>query len=116
MFIHIPVIYVRRDISKQFSANLICLPVKDNDVDHYLIFHQERTDGIDCNLQSLVFWIAVSAEEISGKPPTDSHFLSPGSKMSDNRIPEAPAPDACHPATADRLHGSHICRVNGTPL
>ena len=46
MFLHIPVIYVRRDISKQFSANLICLSAKDNDVDHHLIFQQERTDGI----------------------------------------------------------------------
>ena len=60
VFLHIPVIYVRRDIRKKFSANLICLPVKDNDVDHHLIFQQERTDGIDCNLQSLVFRIAVN--------------------------------------------------------
>ena len=42
-------------------ANLSCLSVKNNDVDHHLIFHQERTDGIDCNLQSLVFRIAVNA-------------------------------------------------------
>ena len=61
MFLHISVIYVRRDINKQFSANLICLLIKDNDVDHHLIFQQECTDGIDCNLQSLVFWIAVDA-------------------------------------------------------
>lgn len=47
--------------SKRFSTNLICLPVKDNDVDHHLIFHQECTDGIDCNLQCLVFKIAVNA-------------------------------------------------------
>ena len=51
---HIPVIYVRRDISKKFSANLICLPIKANDVNHHLILQQECADGIDCNLQSLV--------------------------------------------------------------
>ena len=61
MFLHIPVIYVRRDISKQFSANLICLLIKDNDVDHHLIFHQEHANGIDCNPQCLIFWIAVDA-------------------------------------------------------
>lgn len=27
-----------------------------------------------------------------------------------------PAPDACHPTSAGRLHGSRICRVTGTPL
>ena len=37
-------------------------------------------------------------------------------KKTYNRIPEVPAPDACHPASAGRLHGSHICRVNDTPL
>ena len=34
------------------------------------------------------------------RPPTDSHFLLPGSKMSDNKIPEAPVPDVCHPSNA----------------
>ena len=61
MFLHIPVIYVRRDIRNQFSADLICPLIKNNDVDHHLIFQQECTDGIDCNLQSLVFRIAVNA-------------------------------------------------------
>ena len=31
MFLHIPVIYVRRDISKQFSADLICPLIKNNE-------------------------------------------------------------------------------------
>ena len=32
-----------------------------NDIDHHLVFQQKFADGIDCNLQSLVFWIAVNA-------------------------------------------------------
>ena len=60
MFFHIPVIYVHCDVIKQLSANLICLSVKNNDIDHHLVFQQKFTDGIDCNLQSLVFWIAVN--------------------------------------------------------
>lgn len=60
MFFHIPVIYVHCDIIKQLSANLICLSVKDNDIDHYLVFQQKFADGIDCNLQILVFGITVN--------------------------------------------------------
>ena len=60
MFFHIPVIYVHCDVIKQLSANLICLSVKNNDIDHHLVFQQKFADGIDCNLQSLVFWIAVN--------------------------------------------------------
>ena len=48
--------------------------------------------------------------------PTYSHFLLPGSEMSDNRIPEASVPYACHPANVGRLHESHICRAGGIPL
>ena len=95
-------------------ANLSCLSVKNNDVDHHLIFHQERTDGIDCNLQSLDS--RKCRRKSAERPPTDSHFLLPGSEMSDNRIPEAPVPDVYHPSNADRLHGSHICRAGGIPL
>ena len=57
-----------------------------------------------------------SLKLMSYRHTTDSHFLLPGSKMSDNKIPEAPVPDVCHPSNAVQLHGSHICRASGIPL
>ena len=44
-------------------------------------------------------------EKSAEMSPIDSYFLFARFKMSDNRTPEAPVPDACHPpARADCMN------------
>ena len=61
MFVHIAVIYVRCNISKQLAADLIGFTVKNDNVYCHFVFKKETADGVNCNLESLILRIAENA-------------------------------------------------------
>ena len=61
MLVHIAVIYVRCNISKQLAADLIGFAVKNDDVHRHFVFEKEAADGVNRNLESLILWIAKDA-------------------------------------------------------
>ncbi len=75
MFVHIAVIYVRCNISKQLAADLIGFTVKNDNVYCHFVFKKETADGVNCNLESLILWIAKNAGGDQGNA-TDSQPYS----------------------------------------
>jgi len=61
MFVHIAVIYVRCNVGKQLTADLIGFAVENDDVHCHFIFKKEAADGVNRNLESLILRIAKNA-------------------------------------------------------
>ena len=59
MLVHIVIVYVLGNVRIELTADLICLPVKDNDVDGHIVFKQKLADRINGNSERLVFRIAI---------------------------------------------------------
>ena len=61
MLVHIVVINVLSNIGEQLLADLICLLIKDDNIDGHVVLKKELTDRINGNSQRLVFRITVDA-------------------------------------------------------
>ena len=78
MFVHIAVIYVRCNISKQLAADLIGFTVENDNVYRHFVFKKETADGVNCNLESLILRIAENAGgDQAGMQPIRSRIPSP---------------------------------------
>ena len=61
MLVHIAVVYVRCNISKQLAADLVGFAVENDDVHRHFVFKKETTDGVNRHFESLILRIAENA-------------------------------------------------------
>ena len=73
MLVHIVIVYVLGNVRIELSADLICLPVEDDDVDGHVILKQKLADCINGNSQCLILRITVDA----GRNKGESNRLAP---------------------------------------